>query len=60
MELLNARTMELLRANKLDMGEWVRSVGVPPEYKFDVLYSSGFSDGGEVVEKWVGWRLAPM
>jgi hypothetical protein len=53
MELMNARTMELLRPNRLDMLDWARTEGVPPEYKFNVLYSSGFSEGGEVVEKWV-------
>ena len=28
--------------------------GVSQDYSFDVLFSSGLSDAGEVLHKWVG------
>jgi hypothetical protein len=27
--------------------------GVPQNYSFDVLFSTGLSDGGELISKWV-------
>lgn len=55
MEMINARSMELFRPNRLAFGDWVRNEGVPPEYGFEVLFSSGFGEQGEVVEKWVSF-----
>ena len=53
MDLTNCRTMELFRPNRLDLGNGLRSVGVPGNHSLDVLFSStGLSDGGEVITKW--------
>lgn len=30
------------------------SLGVPQNYSFDVNFSTGFSEGGEMLAKWVG------
>lgn len=53
--MINARSMELFRPNRLAFGDWVRNEGVPPEYGFEVLFSSGFGEQGEVVKKWVSF-----
>ena len=53
MEMINARSMELFRPNRLALGDWLRATGVPPNYGFEVLFSSGFGERGEVVESWV-------
>ena len=37
-------------------------LGVPPEHSFDVLFSTGFSDGegGEVLTRWVSILLRDL
>ena len=44
--------MELFRPNRLDLGDGLRSVGVPGKYSMDVLFSTGLSEGGELITKW--------
>ncbi|KIY03003.1 uncharacterized protein Z520_01469 [Fonsecaea multimorphosa CBS 102226] len=50
MDITNCRSMELFRRLKIDRG--LREVGVPQKYSFDVHFSSGLSDGGELITKW--------
>ena len=52
MDLTNARSMELFRPNRLDISSSIRSIGVPPNYSLDVLFSTGLCEGGSVVAKW--------
>lgn len=52
MDLTNIRSMELFRPNRLDLGSGLRAVGVPAQYSLDTLFSTGLSDGGEVLAKW--------
>ncbi|KAL6234083.1 FAD binding domain-containing protein [Aspergillus navahoensis] len=51
MDVTNCRSMEIFR--RLGIAEGVRSVGVPGNYSFDVLVSTGLSSGGEVIARWV-------
>ena len=44
--------MELFRPNRLDLAHGLRSVGVDGKYSMDVLFSTGLSEGGEVITKW--------
>jgi FAD-dependent monooxygenase len=53
MDVTNTRSMELLRPNRLNVGDGLRGVGVPGRYPMLVLFSTGLSDGGEVITKWV-------
>jgi 2-polyprenyl-6-methoxyphenol hydroxylase-like FAD-dependent oxidoreductase len=50
MDVTNCRSMELLK--RLDICEGLREVGVPQHFTFDVLFSTGLSDGGELIAKW--------
>ena len=50
MDVTNCRSMELLK--RLDICQALRGVGVPQHFSFDVLFSSGLSDGGELIAKW--------
>ena len=52
MDLTNARSMELFRPNRLNIGSAIREIGVPPQYSLGVLFSTGLAEGGEVVSKW--------
>ena len=52
MDLTNTRSMELFRPNRLNIGEDIRKIGVPPQYSLNVLFSTGLAEGGEVVTKW--------
>ncbi|KAI8931147.1 hypothetical protein NX059_011500 [Plenodomus lindquistii] len=53
MDITNCRSMEILKRLGIDHG--IREVGVPGHYPFDVIFSSGLSDGGE---KLATWKLA--
>ncbi|KAJ5723806.1 hypothetical protein N7488_001841 [Penicillium malachiteum] len=67
MDITNVRSMELFQrlgiADGLrEIGEMVSSktrhnlspaLGVPGNYSFDVLFSTGLSDGGQLITKWV-------
>ena len=50
MDVTNCRSMELLK--RLDICQALREVGVPQHFSFDVLFSSGLSDGGDLIAKW--------
>lgn len=50
MDITNVRSMELF--NRLDVSDGLKGIGVPPEYSFDVLFSTGLSKGGELITKW--------
>ncbi|KAI1498337.1 FAD binding domain-containing protein [Biscogniauxia marginata] len=51
MDQTNARSMELYR--RLGIADGFREVGVPPEYPFDIIISTGFSEGQEILR----WKL---
>ncbi|KIV81897.1 hypothetical protein PV11_04046 [Exophiala sideris] len=50
MDITNCRSMELLKRLNIDQG--LREIGVPQHYSFDVNFSTGLSDGGELLAKW--------
>jgi 2-polyprenyl-6-methoxyphenol hydroxylase-like FAD-dependent oxidoreductase len=50
MDLTNCRSMELLK--RLNICEGLREIGVPQHFAFNVLFSTGLSDGGKLVAKW--------
>ncbi|KAL6814408.1 hypothetical protein J3E69DRAFT_375842 [Trichoderma sp. SZMC 28015] len=50
MDLTNCRSMELFR--RIGISEGLREIGVPPQYSFDVLLSTGYSEGEEEVARW--------
>ncbi|KIW81594.1 hypothetical protein Z517_04620 [Fonsecaea pedrosoi CBS 271.37] len=50
MNITNCRTMEMFK--RLGIDEKLREIGVATEYSFDSLFSSGLSEGGEVITKW--------
>ncbi|KAF2186232.1 hypothetical protein K469DRAFT_749850 [Zopfia rhizophila CBS 207.26] len=50
MDVTNCRSMELF--NRLGISKGLREQGVPQEYSFDVIISTGLSDGGEAITKW--------
>ncbi|KAK5064728.1 hypothetical protein LTR84_000562 [Exophiala bonariae] len=50
MDITNCRSMELLKRLGVDQG--LREVGVPDNYSFDVLFSTGLSEHGRLIEKW--------
>ncbi|RFU81492.1 fad binding domain-containing [Trichoderma arundinaceum] len=50
MDLTNCRSMELF--NRLGLSQGLREIGVPPQYSFDVLMSTGLSEGGEEIARW--------
>ncbi|EXJ60041.1 hypothetical protein A1O7_04190 [Cladophialophora yegresii CBS 114405] len=50
MDITNCRSMELLRRLGIDRG--LREVGVPQHYSFNVNFSTGLSEGGELITKW--------
>ncbi|KAL7931347.1 hypothetical protein V8C35DRAFT_323774 [Trichoderma chlorosporum] len=49
MDMTNCRSMELF--NRLGISEGLRQIGVPSHYPFDVLLSSGLSEGGEEIAR---------
>jgi len=51
MDITNVRSMELLRW--MGLADELRKVGVPGNYSFDVLFSTGLGDKGEIITKWV-------
>ncbi len=48
MDITNCRSMELLR--RLGLEEGLRQVGVPPQYSFDVIFSTGLA--GREFARW--------
>ncbi|KAM0255715.1 hypothetical protein ACHAQJ_005469 [Trichoderma viride] len=50
MDVTNCRSMELF--NRLGISQGLREIGVPSHYSFDVLLSTGFSEGGEEISRW--------
>ncbi|KXH60580.1 FAD binding domain-containing protein [Colletotrichum nymphaeae SA-01] len=50
MDITNCRSMELLR--RLGIADDLRTQGVPQHYSFDVLFSTGLSENGELIDKW--------
>ncbi|KAI3557051.1 FAD binding domain-containing protein [Colletotrichum abscissum] len=50
MDITNCRSMELLR--RLGIADDLRAQGVPQHYSFDVLFSTGLSENGELIDKW--------
>ncbi|KAH7085238.1 FAD binding domain-containing protein [Paraphoma chrysanthemicola] len=50
MDITNCRSMELF--NRLGISEGLRSIGVPDNYSFDVLFSTGLQEDGEKVAQW--------
>ncbi|KIW91571.1 uncharacterized protein Z519_07538 [Cladophialophora bantiana CBS 173.52] len=50
MDITNCRSMELL--GRLGLAGKIREKGVPPEYSLDCLFSTGLSEGGELIAKW--------
>ncbi|KAF5541292.1 FAD binding domain-containing protein [Fusarium mexicanum] len=50
MDVTNCRSMELYR--RLRIADGFRQQGVRQDCSFDVLFSTGLSDGGELVSKW--------
>ncbi|KAF5232298.1 hypothetical protein FANTH_13042 [Fusarium anthophilum] len=50
MDVTNCRSMELYR--RLRIADGFREQGVRQDCSFDVLFSTGLSDGGELVSKW--------
>ncbi|KAH7037082.1 FAD binding domain-containing protein [Microdochium trichocladiopsis] len=50
MDITNCRSMELF--NRLGISEAFREQGVAQHYSSDVLFSTGLSEGGELVAKW--------
>lgn len=55
MDITNCRSMELLR--RLGIADDLRTQGVPQHYSFDVLFSTGLSENGELIDKWVSLCL---
>ncbi|KAL4861563.1 hypothetical protein BDV12DRAFT_180042 [Aspergillus spectabilis] len=50
MDITNCRSMELL--SRLGIADGLRQQGVPQDYSFDVLFSTGLGHGGECIAKW--------
>ncbi|KAK1621948.1 hypothetical protein BDP81DRAFT_510595 [Colletotrichum phormii] len=50
MDITNCGSMELLR--RLGIADDLRAQGVPQHYSFDVLFSTGLSENGELIDKW--------
>ncbi|KAF4340664.1 FAD binding domain protein [Fusarium beomiforme] len=50
MDVTNCRSMELYR--RLGIADGFREQGVGQDYTLDVLFSTGLSDGGELISKW--------
>ncbi|KAL6362177.1 hypothetical protein LRP88_04254 [Fusarium phalaenopsidis] len=50
MDVTNCRSMELF--NRLGISQDLRDLGVGQDYSFDVIFSSGLSDDGQVISKW--------
>ncbi|KAJ4154470.1 hypothetical protein NW754_001419 [Fusarium falciforme] len=50
MDVTNCRSMELF--NRLGISQGLRDLGVGQDYSFDVLFSSGLSENGQLISKW--------
>ncbi|KAH7232704.1 hypothetical protein B0J15DRAFT_572201 [Fusarium solani] len=50
MDVTNCRSMELF--NRLGISQGLRDLGVGQDYSFDVIFSSGLSDDGQIISKW--------
>ncbi|CZR49046.1 uncharacterized protein FPRO_12483 [Fusarium proliferatum ET1] len=50
MDVTNCRSMELYR--RMGIADGFREQGVAQDYSLDVLFSTGLSDGGELISKW--------
>ncbi|OQU98704.1 FAD binding domain-containing protein [Cladophialophora immunda] len=50
MNITNCRTMEMFK--RLGIDQKLRQIGVASQYPFDSLFSSGLSEGGEIITKW--------
>ncbi|KAH7161945.1 FAD binding domain-containing protein [Dactylonectria estremocensis] len=50
MDITNCRSMELFK--RLGIAQDLRDQGVDQHHSFDVLFSTGLSDGGELISKW--------
>ncbi|PLB49969.1 monooxygenase [Aspergillus steynii IBT 23096] len=50
MDITNPRSMELLQ--RLGLSERLREIGVPAQFSFDCIFSTGLSPGGQVLAKW--------
>ncbi|KFZ22886.1 hypothetical protein V502_02631 [Pseudogymnoascus sp. VKM F-4520 (FW-2644)] len=50
MDITNCRSMELF--NRLGISQGLREQGVDQNFSFDVIASTGLSDGGECIAKW--------
>ncbi|KAF9890429.1 hypothetical protein FE257_005834 [Aspergillus nanangensis] len=50
MDITNCRSVEIFK--RLGISDGLRNIGVPGKYSFDVLFSTGLSDNGEVIAKW--------
>ncbi|KAI8716071.1 Phenol 2-monooxygenase [Fusarium sp. LHS14.1] len=50
MDVTNCRSMELF--NRLGISQDLRDLGVGQDYSFDVIFSSGLSEKGEIISKW--------
>ncbi|KIY04203.1 uncharacterized protein Z520_00896 [Fonsecaea multimorphosa CBS 102226] len=50
MDLTNGRSMELLR--RMGLAADLRKHGVPGNFSFDVICSTGLDEGGELIHRW--------
>ncbi|KAM5347515.1 hypothetical protein ACJ41O_010520 [Fusarium nematophilum] len=50
MDITNCRSMELFK--RLGIAQGLRDQGVKQHHSFNVLFSTGLSDGGELISKW--------
>ncbi|PWY74255.1 monooxygenase [Aspergillus eucalypticola CBS 122712] len=50
MDITNPRSMELLQ--RLELADGLREEGVPSQFSFDCIFSTGLSPGGQALAKW--------
>ncbi|PYH37631.1 monooxygenase [Aspergillus neoniger CBS 115656] len=50
MDITNPRSMELLQ--RLGLADGLREKGVPSQFSFDCIFSTGLSPGGQALAKW--------
>ncbi|KAJ4194764.1 hypothetical protein NW759_016480 [Fusarium solani] len=55
MDVTNCRSMELF--NRLGISQGLRDLGVGQDYSFEVLFSSGLSENGKLISKWVSTSI---
>src|SRR5262249_37865233 len=51
MEFTRSRSMELFR--KMGLVDELRKQGVPEDFRFDEIFSTGYGEGGDRISLWV-------